>query len=338
MKKSLGLVALIALVVAVGVVAAPAPAFAAGTGTVVIQLVKPSGSAAPISGLFEDIYYLHNGTVAYSHGTNSNSTGVVTFTNVPAVSNLILTTAGNSTYLATKKTGVKLGSGKTVHLNVKKPVGASIQGTLTKTGGSAVVGATVAVFTKHGKLVGDATTSVTGGYQVTPLATGKYRVQFNSRVEGSDTGPASGYNWSYWKNTTSWSSSKSVSVTQQTSKAPASHLNNINGSVAQKFVLTADVEFSGSQSNADVEIVSQHSAEDFSSKVNAAGTSFQLYLNTGKYRIAILGAFDPIMGQEPVYWYRADNKGPTEDENKATWISFGTGNKTIKFEDAPILF
>jgi hypothetical protein len=334
--KTLAIVAAFALTL--GVIAAPSAAFATATGTVTVQLVKPSGAKLAVAGIDETMLYRHNGTVLWAHFAVSDGTGKATFPGAPAGVHLNLSTSSNSTYLSASKGGIVAKAGKSVSVKLSVAVGATIGGILTKTGGLPVPGATVALFNSHGNRVGLGTTSATGAYQIAPIRSGKYKVQFNSRAVTSLSPAATSMSWSYWKNSTSWTTATYVTVKQQTAHASASHPASINGFVSGQFVLTVDVNLTGNHGSADVLFVSQRKAENFVTKVDAAGTSFQSYLNAGKYRIAIIGAYDPIVGASPVYWYRGDLTGPTLSESKATWVSFGAANKTIYFEDQPPTF
>jgi hypothetical protein len=334
--KTFAIVAALAL--ALGVIAAPSVAVASAPGTVTVQLVKPSGAKLAVAGIDETLLYRHNGTVLWAHFSVSDSTGKATFPSAPAGVHLNLSTSSNSTYLSAAKGGIVAKAGKSVAVKLSVAVGATIGGILTKTGGLPIPGATVALFDPHGRRVGVGTTSAAGAYQITSIRSGKYKVEFNSRVVTSQSPAATNMSWSYWKGSTNWSTAKYLTVKQQTAHAAASHPANINGFVSGQFVLTVGVTLTGNQGSADVLVVSQHSAENFTTKVDAAGTSFQSYLNAGKYRIAIIGAYDPVVAASPVYWYRGEFTGPTLSESKAAWVTFGSGNKTIHFEDQPLVF
>ena len=321
---------LVALTLGLGVVGA-VPAFAAGTGTITVQAANVHGVALPTSGW---LVFLQNSATNVNGLTNGS--GQYTFSGVAAghshVYRVVVQPTGD-TYVTAKKTNITISSGQTKTVTVDLSVGATIGGTLSA-GASPLGGANVTLFDPAGYSVATATTSGSGGYQIT-VKSGTYLVQFNSRPTAVLTTAAQSDAWSYWKGTTKWTSAKSITVKQQTSTKAATHLDNIDGTVAGLYKITADVDLTGISTANLVGVTAKHNPDSFDTELNSAGTQFSTWVNPGSYQIAVFGNFDHILGYSPPYWYRGDTTAVTSTEKYAKWITVTSSNVTIHFNDAP---
>ena len=222
---------LLAGIVALGIATVPAVAADAATsstqakvktGTIQVQVLTPAGKIYKKAGVI----------IVYSSGqagdfAKTNSKGIATLKKVPVGSKY---TVGNGyeahKYVLVSKSKVKVTSGKTTKVSLKLALAATITGTVVDTDGSALGGVPVAVHGKRGSVF--AFTNSRGAYTVDGLATGSYRVEFNSHASGN---PRQGYGVSYWKNASTLDSATVLKATQQTSKKAASTLKKINGVV-----------------------------------------------------------------------------------------------------------
>ncbi len=306
----------------------PAPAAALGTGTVTVQLVTVNGAPLSVSGIFLQLYHEHDGTDSYFDSEGSNLAGAYTFTGVPSSTSLVVRMVGTSSYISNTKSGVSVGSGHSISTTITAIRGAMVSGTVTQ-GSTPLSGANVLLLDSHNNVAGGATTDGSGLYLIQVKA-GTYRVQFNSR-QLSDAPAAQNFTWSYWKNTTSWTSAKTITVKQQSKSHVATIITGINGSVSNVASVNGDVELTGITGTNAVEFVGTHPADTFWTQLSAGGAAFSSWVNPGKYRIAVQGNLDPILGVRPMYWYRGDTTGVTADESKATWVTVTASETDLHF-------
>jgi Carboxypeptidase regulatory-like domain len=339
--------ALIAAAASVALVAAalalPAPAFAAGTGSLTVQLASTKDEALKLGNESIYLYYKHDDGYPYAHTLETGTFGNVTFSGVPSGVDLTIKTFANSQgYVATTVHDVKIAANVTTSKTVEIALGATVSGQVKAPNSQGLYEAWVAVLDSDNHVVESAETDTSGNYEITTIPTGTYRVQFNSRRANPSPGNLE-YGWSYWKNSTSFTGSKTISVKQQTSSKSATELENITGTVPQGSLLTVSVQLTGENSGdfdgALIDFVGTHGADSFEQNINSTGTSFETYLDPGKYRIGIFGPLNPVLAQYPLYWYVGDTDGPTQSESHATWVTIGSTSKTITFVNAnPIAF
>jgi hypothetical protein len=335
--RTIAAAALFAL--ALSVITVPSAAFAAGTGTLTVQLVTPSGAPDALAGIGITERYPHDGSYSDEADGTTDASGAVTFDGVPAGVKLqVILSPGTSALASETKTGIVVKSGHTLVYKLAADIGATVSGTLLRPGDSGLPGAVVALLDSHGQAQHYTVTGSSGAYSFTNLPSGTYRVQFNSRKLAPFDTAALTESWSYWKNTTSWSKAKSITVSQQSKKKHATNLTGINGTVQQGTTLSGSVTISGNYDLSEVRIDAKTTADSYLAEVNASGNGFSTLVNPGKYRIGIIGAVDPVVGVAPIYWYRSDSTGPTLDESKATWVTVGSGAKSITFANAERAF
>ena len=311
---------LIAVMLGLGALGA-APAFATGTGTVTVQIVTVNGAPLSLSGIFLQLYHEHDGTDTYFDSQSSNLAGAYTFTGVPSSTSLTVRMVGTASYLSNTKSGVTVGSGHSINTTITAVRGAMVSGTVTQ-GPTPLSGADVVLLDSHDNIAGGGLTDASGLYQIQVKA-GTYRVQFNSR-QFTDSAVAQNYAWSYWKNSLKWTTAKTITVKQQSKTHVATILTGINGSITNVASVTGQIELTGITGPNYVEFVGTHPADSFWVKLNGSGTGFTTNVNPGKYQVAVQGNVDPILGVNPLYWYRGDSIGVTASQSKAAWVTVGS--------------
>jgi hypothetical protein len=344
MKKPLITVVLITALAAFGVpgtAAAVAPARVAPaiavpvTGGIVFHFTTPSGATYSGSGVvnlysptLEDLATPYQGQATISHGT-------ATFTDEPEstyVPQLFL--PSTSTYIMPNFDNVSSVAGDTVVVAVTIARGASISGTLKTSTGSVLKDAQVAAIGESGTIVKTDATNSRGQYSLAGLPTGDYRIQFNSRSSGTGNAATMKYIWSYYKSKPHLAGSNVLVVHQQAPGVTASVKTGVSGSVKAGHSLVVASSLPGDTSYNEVQIVSEAApdAESFSSWLNAAGTSTRVILAPGSYKVSMAGAYDPVTGDFPIYWYTGPGTAPSTDETQAVAYTFtGTTSKTITF-------
>ncbi len=320
----------------------PTAAFAAGTSTVVVQLVQPSGKPLDVAGRAVDLYAAHSGGAVYSRNQETDSTGKATFTDAPVGISLDAEANSDSGYLNHIKTGVKAATGKTVTVKVTSTKGAAISGTVTEgVTTTPLPGGDVVLLNSSGRQQAAAPINASGQFTFVSVASGSYRVQYNSRKYDSSSDSARQFSWSYWNgsasSTLAWASAKILKVHQQTASSAASVVSGLDGKVYAGNSLSATVSYwapESSHAGTPVEFVGAHAADSFVTTLDSAGDLDTTPLNPGKYRIAIVGDHDPIFGVTPIYWYVTDTSGPTTNQSKASWVTIDVAHKHIDFVPA----
>jgi hypothetical protein len=335
--------AAVALVAAV--VAIPAsPAFASGTGTIVVQAETPTGAALHVSGLYIEGFDSPTAAVHYDAQPQTNSQGVVAFLNVPSNTNMTIELDLQKPYLKKVKTDVKVSSGQSLSLGIKATKGASVSGTVTILSGAADLNdGKVALLNSSGGVVASSTTDSNGTYTIDPVPSGSYRVQFNSRSNNFDSAAALSYAWGYWNGATkattqNWSSANTITVKQQGSHA-ASVTTGINGNAASGAPVNSAITYwstPSSRAGHEVTFIGSHPADSFTTVLGSNG---QIGTNVvpGKYRIGIYGDFDDVVGTAPIYWYTSETAGPTEVESQATWVTIDYPGIELHFNKVTII-
>ena len=337
MKKQLGFIGRLAVITALGLGLASVgvtPAFAATTGTLTFQL-DGMQSAPVTAGPLDNVrlYYKHNGVIAYENILFLNGTAPLQITNVPAGHSLTAVVTVAAPHLSITKTGIEASAGQTKAIVLHTPLAAAISGTVTRSG-SPVTGAAVALVA-GGKVWDFTDTDSQGKYQLY-VPSGTYRLEFNSHV--GNPAETLDWAWSYWKSAASWSKAKTITVTQETKTRAETQLGNIDGTVIRAGYILADVDLTGVTGSNEVDIVSSHPTENFSTQLLSGGGGFAAWLAPGTYKIGIWGPFDHVLKTQTIYWYRGEGKGPTASESLATWVTVGTTEKDITFIDNPTPF
>jgi hypothetical protein len=297
------------------------------TGTVVVQLTSPNGKTLAVGGT---AITLSKGS-SYVNHQSTNSSGIATFTAVPPSVKLTATLAATSTHIVVTKTGIEVGSNKSVTVKIHDPLGGSIAGTVFRPGGIGLATADVVALDTKGRVVSYTTADSSGNYTLAPLASGSYRVEFNTRLEGMDMDNES-YGWSYWGGATSWTKAKTLKVHQQSATKSASVSAAINGSVVFGGALGAQVNFPSGFGNAKIVVEATHISDSFTDQLNSAGTGWDEFMNPGSYRLGIVGPKNAITGDTPTYWYTGDTTAPSTDASRAQVIHFtGLQNVTVEF-------
>jgi hypothetical protein len=319
-----------------------APAFAAGTGTLVVHLVTPAGQAIHTASLAIYTYNADGSAISFAQESESNSLGVITVPEVPA--GKVNTEAPQQDgYAFVQKNGLRIASGKTTTINLVLAKGGIIRGRVTIQSTTAGLSdANVEVLNSKGDEVAYAITEGDGSYSVDQLPTGTYRVQFNSKKEPVQGDRAAGLSWSYWNGATktstlSWTSANTVSVKAQGSRSAPQTISNINGTVQQgTAVVLRNSLWSPASSHAgqEVQFVGKHNGDSFTATLADDG-DLTTYVNPGQYRVAIEGDVDPIDEVAPWYWYVSDTNRPTNVESKATWATIGTETTNLAFVTVP---
>jgi Carboxypeptidase regulatory-like domain len=334
--------AVAALSLAVAVAIPAAPAFAAGTGTLVVELVTPWGAPIDVSGLAIYTYDTVGSPVFFAQESESNASGVITVPDVPA-GKINTEAPPQNGYAFVQKNGLRIAAGKTLTIKLVLAKGGIIKGLVTNgLTSEALEGANVEVLDSSGNEVSYGVTNGDGSYSVDSLPTGKYRVQFNSKKEPVTGDTAQTLSWSYWRgtrktSTTSWTSAETISVKQQGARSAPQTVSNIDGSVLAGDTVDGTVSYwspEASHAGQEVTFIGKHNGDSFTTVLGDDG-NLSVPVNPGEYRIAIQGDADPIDGDAPNYWYVSDTTGPSDDESDATWVTVNSLRVVLDFIAKP---
>ena len=326
---------------AVAGLSVPAPALAAGTGNLTVQVVTPNGAPLQVTGLNIQVYEGND----FNTGGNTDSSGKLPFSGIPASSKIrvVYIPASGSGYLSKTLTNVKLSTGQTKTVDIVAAKGATVSGKITAgSAQTALNGADVALLTSKGYVADYATSDSSGDFTISGIASGSYRIQFNTRQEHITQSAQTSFAWSYWAGTGKAStlklaSGKKLKVSAQTAHAPASAITGITGSVSNSILVNGAVSYwspASGHAGQRVDFVATTAADSFSTLLNSAG-QLATPVVPGKYKISIQGDEDTILAVFPEYWYVSNTKGPAATESKASWVTVGTSSKSIAFIQAP---
>ena len=301
---------------------APAPQ-AAAKASIIVQLVSPTKKPLALDGAYVSIA---TPDFEFVQGRSTNDSGRARFS-VPAGVALDID-ANKAGYVTGTRHIGDATAGATTVLRVVLPKGASIAGTVRTAAGVVLKGSTVTVFKTNGQWVDSAVSSTKGAYRISGLASGRYRVQFNSRVDDPPRPVViTNYAWNYWK-AASWGTANAVVLTQQTSSAAATARKAVNGAVPRGSSIRGEVSIPGLAGGADVGLEPPNFVDRAIGRLNSAGTAFSLKAVKGKYRVYVWGDDET----DDMWWYTGDTTPPSRDEDDAKLVSFsGTADLTLRF-------
>jgi len=136
------------------------PAFAAGTGTLVVDLVTPAGLPIDTAGLAIYTYDTVGSSVFFAQESESNASGVITVTGVPA-GKINTEAPPQNGYAPVEKNGLTISARKTLTIKLVLARGGIIKGLVTNgLTSTALEGANVEVLDSSGNEVAYVTAAI----------------------------------------------------------------------------------------------------------------------------------------------------------------------------------
>lgn len=289
------------------------PASAASTGTIIVQVQRPSGSSLSLSNV------VVTATSAASTITRKTDRhGRVSF-RLPSKAIERITVA-KSGYITGTHSRLKVVANRTLHPRVTLAKGATATGTLTRATGGALANSVVTLFTRAGTFVQSTKTNSRGIYKFIGLKSGSYVPQFNSRtVYDTASAAITGFTTTYLTGT-DWATAHAITLHNQGRTSAASVLTRLNSVVPVGHSLSGGLSIVDLGSSGSVGLQGSNAATSIVGPLTGLGTGFDLRIPRGTYKLWISNGLSG--SSERKLWYTGSAIVPSFNESDAATVTF----------------